>query len=285
MVRTNLRLVWIAVAALVSAHPGPAMAQNSPAGSIEILVAATPTGGRPEAAPRMPVFLLRKSFAEIQKEAEAETPPPNMAEFVDSLEVSPELKEWMKRKKTVRLNGPEFVRQLTANDIADVPEFWEAYLTRNGQDVTVGFPRAKFKEADRSKNPEKFDQERKEYRERVKKYLQSFAHTKEGIDLHLTSVDPGHRWAQKEGDRKASVRQQGLLLAQTKYLLARTETDLQGRGGFVRVTAGAYWISTLENEAVAGDVRLRWDLPVEVRAGAATTVELSNINAVPRVRR
>lgn len=260
-------------------------AQAAPAGSIEFVVAATPTGGRPETAPRLPVFLLSKSFTDIQKEADMETPPPDLNSFVDARDASPELKEWMKKNKTARLSGQDFVRQLTVDDISNIPEFWEAYLARNAQDVSVGFPRAKFKVADRTKNPARFDQERKEYRERVKKYLQAYQHTKEGIDLHLTAVDPAQRWAQKEAERRSVVHLRGLQLAQSKYLVAKTETDLQGRGGFVRVTPGQFWLSTLENEAVAGDARLRWDLLIEIPPGATVQIELSNINALPRTRR
>jgi hypothetical protein len=33
-------------------------------------------------------------------------------------------------------------------------------------------------------------------------------------------------------------------------------------------------------QAISGDVHLRWDFPVTVRAGESTHVELSNLNAV-----
>lgn len=272
----------LAAALLLSANSGTP-AQGS--GAIEVTAFAAPSGGRPEPALRLPIFLLRKSFAEIQREAEKENPPADLSAFVDALEVSPELKDWMKKKKTARLSGTDFINQLSAGDILNVPEFWEAYLTRNGQDVNVGFPRAKFKVNDRDKDPARYDQEREEFRNRVRKHLQSYAHTKEGMDMHLTPIDPGHRWMQKEGERRAEVHRRGLQLAQTTYLVAKGETDLQGRGGFVRVTPGEFYLSTLEHEAIAGDVRLRWDLPVAVRAGETTRIELSNVNSLPRVRK
>ncbi len=260
-------------------------AQNQSAGAIEFTVAASPTGGRPQPAPRLPIFLLSKSFATIQEEAEREVEQPDMKSFIDSLSVSPELKAWMQKKKSVSLSGPEFIRSLSTDDVMTIPEIWEAYLTRNAQDVTVGFPKAKFKVSDPAKDPVRYDQERKEYRERVKKYLTSYQHTKEGIDLHLATIDPSQRWARKEIDRQEEVRLRILQLAQSRFLVAKGETDLHGRGGFVHVTPGAYWLSTLEGEAVAGDARLRWDLPVEVRANSTTQVELSNVNALPRQRK
>jgi len=33
-------------------------------------------------------------------------------------------------------------------------------------------------------------------------------------------------------------------------------------------------------QAISGDVRLRWDFPVAVRAGESVHVELSNLNAL-----
>jgi hypothetical protein len=44
--------------------------------------------------------------------------------------------------------------------------------------------------------------------------------------------------------------------------------------------AGDYWISSLGLTAAAGDVRLRWDVPVRVLAGQTTRLELTNLNAV-----
>lgn len=249
------------------------------------MVLATPTGGRPVPAMRLPIFLLKKSFSEIQKEAANEEPPPDMEAFIESLDVSPELRDWMKKKKTVSFAGHGFTKQLSVDDVCNIPEFWEAYLTRNGQDVTVGFPRTKFRETIRGNNPAKYDEERKVFKERVRKFLESYPHTKEGMELHLTNIDPGQRWARKEMDHRTSVHQRGLQLAQTRYLVAKSETDLQGRCGFVRVTPGDFWLTTLEYEAVAGDVRLRWDFPVQVRPNTSAQVELSNVNALPRVRR
>jgi hypothetical protein len=283
----NLRLALtlaLAVAVWQTAFLVPARGQAT-TGSVDFVVLVTPTGGRPEAGLRIPVFLLQKSFTDIQKEAEKETPAPDLEKFVDGLDVSAELKAWMKKNKTARLNGADFVRQLSADDILGVPEFYEAYLARNAPDVAVGFPKPKFKETDPVKNPQKYEQQVKEYKESVKKHLRTFAHTKEGIELHLTTIDPFQKWSRLESERGGHMRLRAQQLAQTRYLLAKTETDLQGRGSFIRVTPGEFWLSTLEHEALAGDMRLRWDHPVSIRPGVVTQVELSNVNAAPRARR
>jgi len=67
-------------------------------------------------------------------------------------------------------------------------------------------------------------------------------------------------------------------------LLAKTETDLEGRGAFANVPAGDYWLSTVEGEATVGDARLRWDVPVPVRPGRVTRATLANMNALRKSR-
>ena len=264
---------------------GPAAAQDAQVGRVEFVARVTPTAGRPEPAMRIGVHLLRKSYAEIHKEAEADIPAIDLDHFVDSLEVSKELKEWMKREKTAQLSGPDFIRKVKTKDIMDVQEFWEAYLSRNAGDVAVGFPKPKYVESDREKDPEKYKKQVQEFKDSVKKFITTYQHTKDGMDLYLTSMDPVQRWAQQSDDRQRDVRLRAQQLAGTDYLVAKTETDLQGRGGFVNVPPGEYWLSTLEQESVAGDVRLRWDTPVAVQAGQVARVELSNINAVRQGRR
>jgi hypothetical protein len=68
-------------------------------------------------------------------------------------------------------------------------------------------------------------------------------------------------------------------VAQTKYLAAQTDTDLDGHATVVNLPAGKYWLSTLNLDAGAGDSRLRWDVPVTIQAGRSTRVELTNLNA------
>jgi hypothetical protein len=71
-----------------------------------------------------------------------------------------------------------------------------------------------------------------------------------------------------------------LTLAQTTYLAARAESDLEGRGAVRGLAAGTYWLATLDTPAMAGDVRLHWDVPVQVAPGETARIELSNVNAI-----
>ena len=274
-----MKIVYQALLALVVAAPALSGQTAPQSGSVEFVARATPTGGRPESVLRFPFYLLRKSFAEIRKEAETSEPQPDLDRFVDALEVSKELKAWMKRTRMVQLTGSEFMQRVTVNDIFEVPEFFEAYLARNAGDVTVGFPKPKYRERDGERNPQKYERQRQEYHEQIRKFLETYPHSREGMELHLIQFDPRQRWAQQEAERRRRIRNRWLALAQTRYLVARTETDLEGRGGFTGIPPGEYWLSTLEGEATVGDARLRWDFPVAVRAGRAAWVELSNINA------
>ena len=69
-------------------------------------------------------------------------------------------------------------------------------------------------------------------------------------------------------------------LARGKYLVARGDTDTQGQCALRGIPPGNYWLGTLNIEAVVGDARERWDVPVTVRAGQPSYVNLTNINAV-----
>ena len=274
----------LAAAAVVPAPARPWQAAAQQAGSIEFIALVKPTAGRAEPVRQLTFYLLRKSLADIQKEAAQTEPKPDLDAFIESLEVSKELKEWMKKNRRVDLAGPEFIRRLKTNHILDVPEFYDAYLKRNVGDVVVGFPKPRYRESDRVQNPQKYEKQRQEYRAVLRKFIENNPQTLEGIDLHLDAINPSARWAQKEAELRLHARKRALQLAQTRYLVAKTETDLEGRGVFAGIPAGEYWLGTLDTDAVAGDIRLRWDTPVTVRAGQTARLELSNINAVEAPR-
>ena len=68
-------------------------------------------------------------------------------------------------------------------------------------------------------------------------------------------------------------------LAQIKFLAARADTDLEGHAAVSGLAPGEYWVSSLNLEAEAGDMRVRWDVPIKIEAGQTTQVELSNLNS------
>lgn len=269
-------LVVMLACAVPRATAGPAQQ----AGALEFVTRVSPSGGRPEPVRQLAFFLLRKSFADIQKEAEETEPKADFGKFVDGLEVSKELKAWMKKHHTAALAGTEFLRKLSVDDVMDVPEFYAAYLKRNSGYSQMGFPAQKYKSQDAAQNPERYQRQVEDYRKQVRRYIEGNPESVDGIDAHLDTINPGRRWVQQESEARQRAHRRALQLAQTRYLAARAETDLDGRAMLTGIPAGNYWLSTLEIEAVVGDAHLRWDLPVTVRAGATERVELSNLNAL-----
>lgn len=274
-------LALLAMGALTALSPVRAQAQNSQSGSVEFSARATPSAGLEEPVRGFPFFLLSKSFRDITKEVEAAYPAPDMNAFIDKLEVSKELKAWMRKNHWVQLSGEDFIDKLKPPDVMGVPEFYEAYVTRMSGDGTVNFPKPKYKPADRAKDPVKYEKLKAEYIEAVRRFLEQAPDTVEGLDLELDKVDPGAKWNAIEAKRPPEVRRRVLELAQSKYFVASTQTNLDGEGYISRIPPGNYWLSTLDVAADVGDVRPRWDLSLPVHAGEQTRVALSNANALP----
>ena len=255
-------------------------AAQSDKATLEFSVRATPSGGRPEKVMRQPFFLLRARLETIEEAARQQEPPPALDAFVDGLKVSPELKAWMKRHHTVTLLGEDFLALLTADDVMDVPEFRDAYVTRNLIMVGLGFPKRKAKLTDREKNPEKWEASEKRYWEEVRSYAILHPESKQAMDEHLLSISAAVEWRGQLERHQERVQQRFLQLLYADYLVARTETDYEGFARFSDLPPGRYWLTNLGRDVRAGDVRLRWEVPVEVQAGRTHYVELNNANAI-----
>ena len=250
-------------------------------GSLQFEARITPSGGIDEPVRSFPFYLLSKSYADILKEAAVTSPSANMDAFIDSLEVSKEMKAWMKSNHWVNLAGEDFVKKLKTDDVMNVPEFFHAYVERMIGDSTVEFPTPKYKPEDKTKDPEKYARLKKQYLDAVRAFLVQNPTSTDGIDLSLEEVNPGHKWdmlkARSQTDTTRATRE----LAKAKYLIARADTDLQGQGYIRGIRPGNYWLSTLDVDANVGDARERWDVAVTVRPGGPTYVSLSNVNAAP----
>ncbi|MGA2419923.1 MAG: SpaA isopeptide-forming pilin-related protein, partial [Candidatus Acidiferrum sp.] len=101
-----------------------------------------------------------------------------------------------------------------------------------------------------------------------------------GIELELTAVNPQTKWAKIGSDQRNVVQRLAPDVAQTKYLVAKVDTDIDGHATLDGLPPGNYWISSLNLDADAGDARLRWDVPVAIEAGRTTRLELTNLNAI-----
>ncbi|MGH9710856.1 MAG: hypothetical protein ACRD37_09955, partial [Candidatus Acidiferrales bacterium] len=200
--------------------------------------------------------------------------------FVDHLTVSDELKAWMKKHHSVKITGEDFRKNLTANDVINIPEFWKAYFDENTSGPNMGFPARKYNERDRTRNPEKYEREVTDYHVRIRKYLGVNPDSKDVMDMGLETLDPGPRWADMAAAHAKDVTTMALDLAQSRYAAGQAQTDMDGRGEFNGVAPGTYWISSLTIEAQVGDTREKWDVAAAVQGGATTQATLSNFNAV-----
>jgi hypothetical protein len=247
---------------------------------VEFVARVTPSGARPEPVRQFTFYLLKKSYADILREAEQSDPVPNRDEFIASLSVSQQLKDWFKAHNLLDLSTPDLDQILTGEEITAVPEFLDAYLRANSGSVTTGLPKPKYKEEDRQKNPEKYARLRQEYLAALRKFIDGHHTSLVGMETQLDAVSPHRRWAQLQAEQRRKLERRAPELAQTRYLAAKGDTDLDGRASLAGIPAGSYWLSTLGLDAVSGDARLRWDVPVTVQPGQTTRIELTNLNAV-----
>jgi hypothetical protein len=270
-----LLVLWLCL--LCAARSGISQTTNS---TLDIMARITPTAARPEPARQVTFYVLSKSYRDICKEVEAEDAPPDREKFISDLKVSPQLKEWLGKQDLLDLTTPNLDRLLTADDILRVPEFLAAYQRTNSGGVTNGIPKPKYVDADKENRPERYQKQHDEYLAALKKFIQTHPESVSGMELELTAVNPQAKWAQIQSEHKKRILRVAPEVAQTKFLVAQTDTDLDGRASVTNLPAGKYWISTLNLEAGAGDARLRWDVPVTILAGRNARIELTNLNAI-----
>jgi len=283
-ISSRISISTVAVLLLVAGVLGKAPRAAAQTGTVQFVARVTPSAGEDEPVRTLPFYLLSKSYADIQKEAEAASPVPSQDKFIDSLDVSKELKAWMKSNHRVNLSGEDFVKMVKADDIMNVPEFFTAYTERNVGDRTAGFPTPKYKLEDRAKDPAKYDRLVTQYHDAIRTFIIADPDSKDGLDLGLEEVNPGHKWDMLKAKNLSDLSRETADLARGKYLVARVETDMQGQGALRGIPPGNYWLGTLNIEAVAGDARERWDVPVTVRAGQPSYLTLTNINSVKSPR-
>jgi hypothetical protein len=261
----------------LAAAPG-AYAQAG-TGTLEFTAKVTPTAAKPEPVRDFTFYLLTKSYQEIVKELDERDGPPSRERFIDELKISPELREWLHKHDVMDITLPGFDKLVTPDDVMHVPEFLLAYQRSNSGGVTNGIPKPKYREADKKENPDRYAKQHQEYLAALKKFVEAHPETVAGMELELDGVNPARKWADLQSGHRRRVQQLAPAEAQTKYLAAKTDSDLDGRASLRGLPAGNYWISTLGLTAFAGDARLQWDVPVKIEAGQTLRVELTNLNA------
>jgi len=249
-------------------------------GALDLTARITPTAARPEPVRQFTFYVLTKSYSDVVKEVEEKDPIPPRDQFIDSLKVSSELRAWLKGHDTLDLTEPDIDKLLTPDDILNVPEFLLAYQRSNSGGVTEGLPKQKYTETDKTEHPEKYKKLKEEYMAKLKKFVRARPETISGVELELDGVNPQRKWAALQNDRRKRVLRVAPDVAQLKFLAAKAETDLGGHASISGLAPGDYWISTLNLEANAGDMRVRWDVPVKIEHGKTSRIELSNLNSI-----
>jgi protocatechuate 3,4-dioxygenase beta subunit len=79
-------------------------------------------------------------------------------------------------------------------------------------------------------------------------------------------------------DHRRKVAQLAPDTAQSKYLAAKAETDLDGRATLSGIAPGKYWLSTVGVDAASGDRHIHWDVPTAIQVGQTSRLTLSNLN-------
>ena len=253
---------------------------QSATGNLDVTVHITPTGARPEPVRQFTLYILTKSYADIVKEVEGGDVLPAREDFIDNLKCTPQLRKWLKAHDEMDLTMPDFDKLVTPVEIMEVPEFLAAYQRSNSGGVTSGMPIPKFRETDREANPEKYEKQREEYIKALKRFVEMHPATVSGMELELAAVNPKMQWDKIHADHKKRIAQLAPDTAQTKYLAAKADTDMDGRVTFSALAPGTYWVSSLSMDAASGDRRLNWDVPAKVQAAQTTRVDLTNVNGI-----
>jgi hypothetical protein len=278
MMKTRIAALALSLGALFFA--GSLLAQTAAdTGALQFTARITPTAARPEPVRQFTFYILSKSYAAVSEEVEAGDVVPPRDKFIDDLKVSPELKEWLKAHDILDLTMPGLDKALTAADVLRVPEFLLAYQRSNSGGVTNGIPKPRYNDADKEDHPEKYERQKQEYYTALRKFIRSRPETMSGMELELDGVNPQRKWAKIESEHKKHIQRLAPDVAQTKYLVAKADTDLDGRAGVSGLPPGSYWVSSLNLDADAGDTRVRWDVPVAIQPGQTTRIELTNLNA------
>lgn len=247
-------------------------------GTLDVTARIAPTGARPEPVRQFTFYVLTKSYADILKEATAQFPLEEREVFINNLKISPELKAWMKHHDVIDLTAPDVDKLITPDDVMNIPEFFAGYERSNSGGVTAGLPMPKYREADAEANPSKYFKLKQEYMSATKKFVESHPATISGMETELGGVNPKYKWDKALQEHNQKVAQLAPELAQTKYLAAKGDTDLDGHMIVRGLPPGNYWVSSIGLDAAAGDRRLLWDVPVTVQSGPPTQLVLSNLN-------
>ena len=273
-------LVFAFLLANLGGHRLSRPQQNDSVGTVVFRAGVVLGTGDVKPVPRQDFFLLSKSLSAIERETLEKYPLPTFGSYVDTLQISPELKAWMNRYE-----GSELLEaiklHLTYEDTRKVPEFKKALeLALLGYQATGKIPPSP-SEKDRLRSDAKHIKKVRAFEDAVRHELESDSSLRGQVWAWLAQANPflpSASWngflAEAIEDRRARARHQT-----PQYVVATTKTNLLGEGRFEQIKPGTYWLSNLHYAPVAL-ARVLWDVRVELKTGEIKELELSNDNAL-----
>src|SRR6201987_1767775 len=203
------------LAAILCAFSFPRAHAQDGTGSLDFTARVTPSAAKPEPVRDFTFYLLTKSYDDIVKDLDEREGPPSREKFIDNLKISPELREWLHRHDLMDITLPGFDKLLTPDDVLKVPEFLLAYQRSNSGGVTNGIPKPKYRDADKTENPDRYAKQQQEYMNALKKFIQARPETIAGMELELDGVNPARKWAALQNAQRRRVQQLAPVEAQT----------------------------------------------------------------------
>src|SRR2546422_9729122 len=129
---------------------------------------------------------------------------------------------------------------LTPDDVVDIPEFQDAYMTANTGGLAPGMPRPKYSEALKTSHPAKYERLRQQYITALKKFVAMNPGTLAGIEAYLDAVNPARGWNQLAAAHRNRMARRGPGNAQTRDLVGETGTEFEGPGSLLHGPPGVY---------------------------------------------
>ena len=127
----------------------------------------------------------------------------NLRDTPEEASFRAELRAWLHKHDVMDITLPGFDKLLTADDVIHVPEFLLAYQRSNSGGVTSGIPTPKYREADKTENPDRYEKQKQEYLNALKKFIGSRPETMAGMELELDGVNPARKWAEVQNNHRS----------------------------------------------------------------------------------
>src|SRR3989449_11764874 len=119
---------------------------------------------------------------------------------------------------------------LTPDDVVDIPEFQDAYMTANTGGLAPGMPRPKYSEALKTSHPAKYERLRQLYITALKKFVAMNPGTLAGIEAYLDAVNPARGWNQLAAAHRNRMARRAAGIWQTRELVGESDTGFKRPG-------------------------------------------------------